>query len=114
MRRMCHGRRLAVGKPAASRNANRQPQNGSVRMFFIVGLRMRHSTVDTGIFGCPNEHGDRSYQHVRARRWFTVFFIPLIPLGKRNEWVRCRSCGATYSPDVLTRRASQRSPIGSR
>lgn len=73
-------------------------------MFFIVGLRMRHSTVDTGTFRCPNERGDRPYSRIRARRWFTVFFIPLIPLGQRGEWVRCRSCGATYETDVLARR----------
>jgi hypothetical protein len=76
-------------------------------MFFIVGLRMRHSTVDRGTFGCPNERGDRPYDRVRARRWFTVFFLPLIPLGRGGEWVRCRSCGATYGPDVLARRAAR-------
>jgi hypothetical protein len=77
-------------------------------MFFIVGLRLRHSTAGTGTFRCPNERGDRSYERVRARRWFTLFFIPLIPLGTRREWVRCRGCGAAYGPDVLAHRAAGR------
>lgn len=72
-------------------------------MFFILGLRTRTSTVDDGIFRCPNEGGDREYRHRRARRWFTVFFVPLIPLGTKGEWVRCTSCGARYGTDVVRR-----------
>lgn len=77
-------------------------------MFFIVGIRSRRTTVGTGRFRCPNEGGDRPYHHVRARRWLTLFFIPLIPLGTQAEWVRCDGCGATYGPDVLHRHPIER------
>lgn len=77
-------------------------------MFFIVGLKSRTKTVETGRFRCPNEGADRAYRHLRARRWFTLFFIPLIPLGTQGEWVRCDSCGAQYGPDVIRRHPAGR------
>lgn len=72
-------------------------------MFFILGITSRTSTVGTGLFRCPSEGADRRYHHERARRWFTLFFIPLIPLGSQSEWVRCDGCGARYGSDALTR-----------
>lgn len=36
-----------------------------------------------------------------ALRWFTVFFLPLVPLGQQGEWVQCQSCGATYDPALV-------------
>ena len=70
-------------------------------MFFIAGIKDRRSTVDTGRFRCPNEGGERRYEHVRIRRWVTLFFIPLIPLGSKGEHVRCQSCGTVYPPSTL-------------
>lgn len=70
-------------------------------MFFIAGLTSRIKALEAGQFFCPNEQGTRGYQHLEQRRWFTLFFIPLIPLGGRGEWVQCQSCGATYDVGVL-------------
>lgn len=70
-------------------------------MFVLFGLTSRRKTVESGQFHCPNEGASRPFRHEQARRWFTLFFIPLIPLGTQGEWVSCRSCGATYPPDVL-------------
>lgn len=72
-------------------------------MFFIAGLTTRNRTVDEGTFFCPNDGGERRYRHVAARRWLTLFFLPLIPLGTQGEWVQCQSCGAMYDPDVVRR-----------
>ena len=72
-------------------------------MFWILGLKTRQSTVGRGRYHCPNEGATRPYRQVRARRWFTVFFLPLVPLDRQGEWVRCEGCGATYSTDVLER-----------
>jgi hypothetical protein len=70
-------------------------------MFFIAGLTSRMKSIDSGQFFCPNEQGTRHYQHLQQRRWFTLFFIPLIPLGQAGEWLQCQSCGATYDPGIL-------------
>jgi len=72
-------------------------------MFFIIGLTTRTATVDSGMFFCPNEGGNRAYRHLRMRRWFTLFFLPLIPLGQQGELVECQSCGVAYDPDVIRR-----------
>lgn len=76
-------------------------------MFFIFGLTTRRKAVDTGRFRCPNEGATRPYRRLRARRWFTLFFIPLIPLDRQGEWVQCQGCGATYGADVLERHPAQ-------
>lgn len=67
----------------------------------IWGFRARNKRLDGGHFHCPNEGGDRDYDLMQARRWFTLFFIPLIPLKVLGEFVACRSCDATYDPQVL-------------
>jgi hypothetical protein len=81
-------------------------------MFFIVGIKTRTTSVSEGRFRCPNEGADRPYSQLRARRWFTVFFIPLLPLGTQAEWVRCGGCGARYGPDVLARHPAAGHPSG--
>ena len=67
----------------------------------IWGWRVRKKTIGTGVFFCPGEGGDRKYEHKQARRWFTIFFIPLIPLKELGDFIECTSCENTYYPDVL-------------
>lgn len=67
----------------------------------IFGFRGRTKRLDQGHFHCPSEGGDREYALMQARRWFTLFFIPLIPLNVLGEFVECQSCAASYDPRVL-------------
>jgi len=69
-------------------------------VFYFMGL------IGTGQFHCPNCGGDREYEHRTARRFFTLFFVPVIPLDKVGEVVRCRTCRTKYDPIVLTRPTS--------
>lgn len=62
---------------------------------FYIGL------IGSGQFHCPNCGGDREYKHKRARRFFTLFFLPVIPLGTVGEAVRCQSCRKRFDPAVL-------------
>jgi hypothetical protein len=68
----------------------------------IFGFRVRGSTVGSGTFFCPSCGGDRPYVHKKARRWFTIFFVPLIPLKEVGEYVECQRCKTTYKPSVLS------------
>lgn len=70
-------------------------------MLLIWGWKARTKTLDSGTFFCPREGGDRHYEHKQARRWFTFFWIPLIPLNELGDFIECRHCQATYYPDVL-------------
>ena len=67
----------------------------------IWGWTVRKKRIGSGTFFCPSEGGDRDYQHKEARRWFTLFFIPLIPLKELGDFVECTSCRNTYYADVL-------------
>ncbi len=70
-------------------------------MLLIMGMKARLKVLAEGLFTCPNEGGQRTYRHVSARRWFTLFWIPVIPLGRLGEHVECASCGAQYDTAVL-------------
>ncbi|MDG4823847.1 zinc-ribbon domain-containing protein [Asanoa sp. WMMD1127] len=68
-----------------------------VSVFYIFGL------IGTGHFHCPHCGGDRDYEHRTARRFFTLFFLPVIPLDKVGEVVRCKTCRTKFDPIVLSR-----------
>lgn len=67
----------------------------------IFGWKSLARIVSSGSFVCPRCGGKRWYSVVSVRRWFTLFFVPLIPLGKLGSYVECRSCGSTYNQGVL-------------
>lgn len=67
----------------------------------IFGTRGLTTTVSTGKFFCPSCMAKRSYEHQRVRRFFTLYFIPLIPLDTIGEYVECLHCRDTYKPGVL-------------
>lgn len=54
-----------------------------------------------GNFYCPDCDGEKAYRHRKVRRFFTLYFIPLIPLDLLGEYVECQTCTSTYKPSVL-------------
>jgi hypothetical protein len=71
-------------------------------VILIFGIRDRLCTIGSGRFRCPHCGVDRDYELRGARRWFTLFFLPIVPLGAaRPLGVRCASCGASFAPSVL-------------
>jgi hypothetical protein len=77
-------------------------------MFFIVwGFRVRFRTLSQGVFFCPSCGGDRQYNLQQAKRWFTLFWLPLIPLKDVGEpFVQCTTCRNAYKPAVLNQPTS--------
>jgi zinc-ribbon family len=72
-------------------------------VFVLVwGLRVFYRTIDQGVFHCRKCGGDRQYLHCAGRRFFTVFFIPIIPLNKVGEHVQCATCKTRYVMDALS------------
>jgi zinc-ribbon family len=71
-------------------------------LLIIFGIRVFYRSIGQGAFHCQRCGGDREYRHLAGRRWFTVFFIPVIPLGQAGEHVRCTVCGARYRMEVLS------------
>lgn len=70
-------------------------------MLIIFGTKARHVPMEAGVFHCPDEGGDRSYTLLEARRWFTLFFVPMIRLGVLGYVVECESCGRHYDQRTL-------------
>lgn len=67
-------------------------------IFGTRGVTMNH---EKGNFDCPG-CGQAAYAHKRVRRFFTLYFIPVIPLDLLGEYVECSSCKETYKPEVLS------------
>ncbi|TDB85117.1 TerB family tellurite resistance protein [Actinomadura sp. KC216] len=68
----------------------------------IFGWRVVFFTLTRGIFHCPDCGGDRDYRRRQGRNFFTLFFIPVIPLTKTGgEFVECDTCHGRWNPGVL-------------
>ena len=67
----------------------------------IFGTRGVRSTKATGTFNCPQCEVDRGYRHRKVTQFFTLYFIPLIPLGNKGEYVECNHCKGTFITRVL-------------
>ncbi len=48
------------------------------------------------------DRGDAPGKWIVARRWFTLFFIPLIPLNVVGTYVRCGVTKRLFDPEVLS------------
>jgi Tellurite resistance protein TerB len=68
----------------------------------FFGWRVLYRPVGRGMFHCQRCGGDRSFHQLAGRRWFTLLFIPLIPLSLTGDHVRCDICGTRYRMGVLT------------
>jgi hypothetical protein len=68
----------------------------------IFGTRGVTFGKHAGEFHCPGCGWTRQpYEHKTVRRFFTLYFLPVIPLDKLGEYVRCETCGGTYETGVL-------------
>lgn len=67
----------------------------------VYGTRGLKSKVSTGSFYCPQCCQEKPQQWYKVRRWFTLYFIPLIPLTISGEYVECQTCLGTFDTDAV-------------
>jgi hypothetical protein len=67
----------------------------------IWGSKARMKTIGKGQFHCPTCRQQRAYEQKIAKRYFTLYFIPLFPIGDLGEFVECQTCRVTFKPEVL-------------
>ena len=67
----------------------------------IFGTRGITTTPEKGTFYCPRCQDNQNYNLKRVRRFFTLYFIPIIPLDMLGEYVECPACQGTYDPEIL-------------
>ncbi len=72
----------------------------------IFGTRGVRSTKATGTFDCPQCEANRGYRHRKVTRFFTLYFIPLIPLGSKGEYIECDHCKGTFITKVINNETS--------
>ena len=70
-------------------------------MFIIWGWRAVKAVIGTGQFFCPQCQGDTTYRHIAPRMWFTIFFLPIIPLKQLDRFVECTRCSGAFIEAVL-------------
>lgn len=67
----------------------------------IWGWRTLKGTAAKGEFHCPHCSSRQSYNHEKLRRWFTLYFIPAIPLSSVDEQITCQTCRKSWQMSVL-------------
>ena len=71
-------------------------------ILIIFGWRVVFFTLSRGVFHCPSCGGDRDYRRRQGRNFFTLFFVPVIPLTKAGgEIVECDTCKGRWNLGVL-------------
>jgi hypothetical protein len=70
-------------------------------MFIVWGWRTRRKQIGGGTFFSPATGADGPYNLVEVRKWFTLFWIPLIPLKVLGTYVECTATKTLYETRVL-------------
>lgn len=65
------------------------------------GFKNRLTKIGAGEFLCPVCRVQRSYTLSKLRRWFTLFWVPLVPGKVKAHVVKCDTCAATFDETVL-------------
>ena len=60
------------------------------------------SVVESGEFHCPQCEAPQTCSIKQVRNFFTLYFIPLIPMGVAGRYVECGSCGGTFSEEAMS------------
>jgi hypothetical protein len=62
-------------------------------MLLIFGMRNRaHQHGQCVAASCPRCHNEVVLTYLVVTRWFTLFFVPLIPIGGRRRMLICPIC----------------------
>jgi tellurite resistance protein len=64
----------------------------------IFGIHGVTTTREKGRFFCPQCGPDRPFRRRKVRRFFTLYFIPLIPLDRIGEYLECGECKGRFDP----------------
>lgn len=68
----------------------------------IWGSRGLTSVVESNQFHCPQCGTTRTGNLKQVRNFFTLYFIPLIPLNVAGRFVECTSCAGTFAEEIMS------------
>lgn len=64
-------------------------------MFFLIGVRTKAKPIAQVERPCTKCARNTVQTAVETRKWLTLFFVPVIPLGGATRFVKCNLCGLT-------------------
>ena len=67
----------------------------------IWGSRGLASTLEGCQFHCPQCGGMQNGFLKQVRNFFTIYFIPIIPLNVAGRFVECPACAGTFTEEIL-------------
>ncbi len=67
----------------------------------IWGSRGLTSDLEDGRFYCPRCDGEVRYRLKQVTPYFTLYFIPLFPMGSGQRYVECQICQGNFREEVL-------------
>lgn len=70
-------------------------------MMIIWGSKVRETRAATGSFFCPSCRDEQSYGQRKVSRYFILYFIPLFPMGRLGDFVRCGGCRGEFKSTML-------------
>jgi hypothetical protein len=73
----------------------------------VIGTMGIPFTREKGTFYCPRCRVNVSYRGRHVRRFLTLYFIPLIPLDKLEEYVECLQCKNRFPREALSHNPEQ-------
>lgn len=72
-------------------------------LLIIFGISSKVKARRGGEFHCPVCKSQRTYAELRQTRRFTLFFIPVLPLGSSSTGrVQCTTCGSEFNSGAVT------------
>ena len=73
----------------------------------IFGTKAKTKAIGKGKFNCPHCQREREYERKKAKRYFSLYFIPLIPMDDIGEFIECQTCHRSFALEVLDYRPSK-------
>ncbi len=75
----------------------------------VMGIRSRAQHLGMPRLRCPRCGQDAPHRIVRSQRWFTLFFIPIVPF--RSRYIStCNFCGLNQRVDAELLRSALSNP----
>lgn len=67
----------------------------------IYGTKPKSTQIDEGTFYCPQCQTEQLYDLFKVKTYFTLYFIPLFPVGSGDQHIQCRNCSGTFATEVI-------------
>jgi hypothetical protein len=72
-----------------------------IGFFVLFGTKVSPKALHPADVRCPGCSSVGTVMLWDNRRYFTLFFIPLIPIGSAGKFIHCSKCNSRYAADHM-------------